>query len=134
MIKLVKLGVFIIILATIFYISYLWYTYEQESKLAERALSIRKGMHIEEVDDLMGKPADEGIIDSAAVSRGWLFKWHGEYEIVIKKYDKVFIMKYFVCYYKLPFLRRQEGTVRVDVCFSPIERGVIYVSKYFATG
>lgn len=90
-------------------------------ELVSRSSKIQKGMRVEEVTKILGKPMLKGIIESSKIPAGWDQAWRTGYEEMLKKHDRLIFYIY------------KRGVVHINVCFDLKEQRVIYVSRFYST-
>jgi hypothetical protein len=125
-------GIFILTVIVICFLIYEGYVEKWEDRLMEKAARIHKGMREEEVIEIMGRPNYRGFIDSSRIPMGWNLVWQKEYEDVRKTYSKLLFYNYQKIRYQFPSFKKIIGTVQIDICFSPDEQRVVYISRFYA--
>jgi len=102
----------------------------RQEKLSEKALSLQKGMKIQDVIELMGPPEYYGLTESQNVVKGWDSKWGSNYEEIKKKNEIYKVCDYYLEYCWFPFMKKIRGTLVISVYFSYLEDKIVYVSEY----
>jgi len=105
-------------------------TWWQQEKLSEKALSLKKGMKIEEVIKIMGPPKYTGETESQYVLKGDNSAWHMEFEEVINNKEIYRLYNYYVEHRWFPFMKKLSGDLIISVYFTHSENTIAYVSEH----